>query len=70
MFDKSGMRYVFEKMGEGKYQVRLNGEFVCYSNHTDPEGIDQVLQEYGYSSRKQFVEYMWEQHTQSLREGN
>jgi|tagenome__1003787_1003787.scaffolds.fasta_scaffold14645269_1 hypothetical protein len=47
--------YVFEQMGEGKYQVRLCGEFVCYSNHKSSEGIDHTLKEMGYVSRKDFL---------------
>lgn len=68
MFDKSGMRYAFEKMGDGEYQVRLNGQFVCYSNHTDPEGIDQALEENGYISRKDFYDVTVKESLRSLRE--
>ena len=49
------LEYDFEPMRDGNYQVRLRGVFVCYSNHTDPEGIDQVLKEYGWNSREEFI---------------
>lgn len=49
------MNYVFEKMSDGNYQVRIKGEFVCYSNHTSEEGIDQALKEMGYESREEFL---------------
>jgi NADH:ubiquinone oxidoreductase subunit E len=49
------LKYVFQPMSDGKYQVKLCGEFVCYSNHTDEEGIDQVLKEMGYASRGEFL---------------
>ena len=32
--------YTFEKKSNGDYEVKLNGKFVCYSNHTDEKGID------------------------------
>jgi hypothetical protein len=51
------LTYTFEKMSNGNYQVRLCGEFVCYSNHTSEEGIDQAIIEMGYESRKDFLEY-------------
>lgn len=52
------LEYVFEPMYGGGYQVRLCGEFVCYSTHTDPKGIDKVLkEEYGCNSRKELLEY-------------
>lgn len=50
------LEYEFEKMGEGKYQVRLCGEFVCYSNHKSSEGIDHALKEMGFNSRKDFLD--------------
>jgi NADH:ubiquinone oxidoreductase subunit E len=53
--DKMELEYVFEPMSEGKYQVRLCGEFVCYSNHTSSEGIDQALKEMGYITRGEFL---------------
>lgn len=53
------MEYVFEKMSNGKYQVRLCGEFVCYSNHTNEKGIDEALKEMGYESREDFLNYRW-----------
>ncbi|QQO41041.1 hypothetical protein 015DV002_87 [Bacillus phage 015DV002] len=56
MKNKGGlnMEYTFEKMLDGDYQVRLNGEFVCYSNHRDAEGIDKGLKEMGFNSREEF----------------
>lgn len=48
------MKYTFEKMIDGDYQVRLNGLFVCYSNHRDAKGIDEGLKEMGFNSREEF----------------
>lgn len=50
------MKYTFEKTSDGNYQVRLRGEFVCYSNHTDERGIDIVLKEIGFETREEFLE--------------
>ena len=50
------LKYEFEEMGKGEYQVRLKGEFVCYSNHKNARGIDQALKNMGYDSREQFLE--------------
>ena len=49
------LKYEFEPMSDGSYQVRLCGEFVCYSNHKSEEGIDQALNEMGYKSRGEFL---------------
>ena len=50
-----GLNYTFEEMSDRCYQVRLNGEFVCFSNHKSAEGIDQALKEKGYESREDFL---------------
>lgn len=52
---KLELEYTFEKMSDGDYQVRLCGEFVCYSNHTSEEGIDEALKEMGFNSRQEFL---------------
>ena len=49
------MDYVFEKMSNGAYQVRLCGEFICFSMDTDEKQIDEVLKYYGYESREDFL---------------
>ena len=49
------LRYEFVPMSEGNYQVRLCGDFVCYSNHTNEKGIDQELKELGFESRGEFL---------------
>lgn len=49
--------YTFEPMVSGKYQVRLCGEFVCYSNHTKDQNIDRYLKKKGFETRKQYLEF-------------
>jgi hypothetical protein len=56
-----GLNYTFEKMSDGNYQVRLKGEFVCYSNHIREEGVDEALKEMGYESREEFLKYCQEE---------
>lgn len=51
------MNYKFERMYDGKYQVRLQGEFVCYSNHKDEKLIDCELKDRGFKSRLEFWKY-------------
>jgi hypothetical protein len=60
--------YVFERMysGHHMYQVRLNGEFVCYSNEKNPEDIDKQLKENGFDSREDFLEYCAEENKKFL----
>lgn len=53
------LKYTFEKRSDDDYQVRLCGEFVCYSNHTSEEGIDQALKEMGFNSRQEFLNDCW-----------
>lgn len=54
------LEYTFEKMSSPthvmEYQVRLNGEFVCYSNHTNPEFVDNYLKREGFNSREEYLE--------------
>jgi hypothetical protein len=57
--EKMNLNYVFEKRSDGSYQVRLCGEFVCYSNHTSEDGIDQALIEMGYKSREDFLKVLF-----------
>lgn len=52
------MRYSFEKiLGESQYQVRLNGEFVCYVPMKDSKLVDQILKSNGFESRTEFLKY-------------
>jgi hypothetical protein len=60
------LQYVFEKMSDGNYQVRLKGEFVCYSNHNNPKGIDEALKEMGYKSREDFLKYCSEEYDEQF----
>lgn len=53
------MDYLFEKMADERYQVRLCGEFVCYSTHTDETKIDLELKEMGFHSRQDFLDERW-----------
>lgn len=50
------MEYTFEKMFDGRYQVRLGGEFVCYTVTTDPDYVDEKLFKFGYYSREEFFQ--------------
>lgn len=50
------LTYSFEKMSNGMFQVRLCGEFVCYSTHTNETGIDDYLKAEGYSNRKEYLD--------------
>jgi len=64
--DKSGLRYSFEHVpreGGLNYQVRLNGEFVMYTNIKDSAVVDNILEEeYGFKSRQEFYEYIVDYH--------
>lgn len=51
----NNLAYTFEKMWNGQYQVRLLGEFICYSPETNEEAIDQFLRDKGYVSRRDFL---------------
>lgn len=51
------MEYVFEPLKEeGHYQVRLQGEFVTYTDHKDPAKVDSLLEKHGWTSRQQFYD--------------
>lgn len=53
------MEYTFEKISsENAYQVRLNGEFIMYSEEKDSEYVDRVLKEHGWESREQYFEHL------------
>jgi hypothetical protein len=60
------MEYNFEKMSNGKYQVRLAGEFVCYAVTTDPDYVDEKLMQYGFNSREEFFNASVEEHLAAL----
>jgi len=53
------LKYEFEEISKGDYQVRLKGEFVCYSNHKNARGIDNALKNMGYDSREDFLKECW-----------
>jgi hypothetical protein len=53
------LRYTFEKMAGGAYQVRLKGEFICYVMEKDSTKVDAVLTEAGFSSRQDFLDFCW-----------
>jgi hypothetical protein len=57
--NENELNYKFEKMSDGKYQVRLCGEFVCYCNHTNETIVDGVLFEMGYKSRQDYLNECW-----------
>lgn len=56
------LAYKFEPMIDGMYQVRLNGEFVCYSEDEDSAAVDQYLLETGFASRLDYLSYRLKQY--------
>lgn len=53
------MEYTFEKVcSENAYQVRLNGEFIMYSEEKDSEYVDRILKEHGWDSREEYLNYL------------
>lgn len=51
--------YTFESVPTDKlYQVRLNGEFVTYSNTNSPKAIDNILAEFGWENRRVYYEHL------------
>lgn len=55
------LNYVFERMyaGNHKYQVRLDGFFVCYANDKNSDSIDEKLKEAGFKSREHFLQMVY-----------
>lgn len=51
--------YTFEKMSEYLYQVRLCGEFVCYSHNRSDKEVDEYLHEMGHATREDFLHACW-----------
>ncbi|AMB18706.1 hypothetical protein BH780_gp123 [Bacillus phage Eldridge] len=69
--EKDGLRYSFEKMYDGdgnfeRYQVRLNGEFIMYSEDRFPDSIDKRLKENGFDSRQEVLDYLSEERLKRL----
>ena len=60
------LEYTFEKMFDGKYQVRLAGEFICFCVVPDPDYVDEKLFQFGFKSREEFLDMRWEELLQSL----
>jgi len=60
--DKNGLRYSFESTNLAdpakKYQVRLNGEFVMYSPKHDSSLVDKLLEDYGFTSREETLDFL------------
>jgi hypothetical protein len=54
------LEYTFEKMSDGRFQVRLKGEYICYSKIKDVEFVDKTLKELGYKSKEDFLKHSWE----------
>jgi NADH:ubiquinone oxidoreductase subunit E len=50
------LEYEFELMSDGKYQVRLCGEFVCYTTNPSEDYVDEILWVNGYKSRQSFLD--------------
>lgn len=63
------LRYSFEEVGDGKYQVRLKGEFVMYTTIKSPGFVDQKLRELGYDSREQFYYESVQNHLKAIGMG-
>lgn len=62
--EKSGLRYSFEKV-HGRfptdYQVRLNGEFVMYTDQNNSAAVDKELEHEGFTSRREVLDYIVEE---------
>lgn len=55
------MNYRFEKIrGKDEWQVRLNGEFVKYTDVKDSKVIDLYLYAEGFTSRQDFFDFCME----------
>lgn len=54
------VEYTFEKMLGGAFQVRLQGEFVCFTHEKSSERVDEILEEIGFSSRQDFLDHTLE----------
>lgn len=54
------LEYTFEKMLGGRYQVRLQGEFICYTDKQDSKYVDDILKEVGFNSREEYLNYRFE----------
>jgi hypothetical protein len=54
------LRYSFEKMVDGGYQVRLNGFFITYARKRDSKLIDELLKENGWKSREEYLNHLIE----------
>lgn len=59
----NNLAYKFEPMVDGMYQVRLNGEFVCYSENEDSAAVDNYLFETGFTNRVDYLEYRLKQYS-------
>ncbi|AIW03273.1 hypothetical protein CPT_Mater116 [Bacillus phage Mater] len=53
--EKSNLQYTFERIASvsPRFQVRINGEFIMYTTHNDPELVDKDLSERGFMSREE-----------------
>lgn len=60
------MEYTFEKMYDGRYQVRLGGEFICYAVTTDPDYVDEKLFKYGWESREEYYKACIAEHLAAI----
>ena len=56
------MKYTFEKTSQGDFQVRLNGEFITYSDEMNPAIVDERLKENGFNSREEYFNYLIGEH--------
>jgi hypothetical protein len=54
---KMSLEYTFEKTSGGAYQVRLQGEFICYIMEKDSSKVDELLKEAGFTSREDFLNF-------------
>lgn len=70
VLENSGMRYTFEKVKfEKRFQVRLKGEFIMYVKEKDSAFVDRVLEEKGYTSRKQYHDMCVERIIRNMAKG-
>lgn len=59
-------KYEFEPMHDETYQVRLQGEFVCYTNKKSEQVIDAYLKRQGFESRTHYLDACREEREENV----
>ena len=47
--------YIYERMHDGRFQVRLEGEFIMYQEVPNDAEADELIASLGWESREQFI---------------